>query len=67
MSLFPNSPGMCEEWKNKHPPSQEGAGKAESFNIGPASVKARGERSPVGQTYIVEKGVYQWMKRAPKG
>lgn len=68
MSLFPNSHEMCEEQENKHPHSQERAGKAESFNVGHVSVQARRDRSPeVGWSYTVEKGVYQWMKRVPEG
>lgn len=56
MSLFPNSRGVCEEWKNKHPHSQGTAGNTVSFSKGHFSVKARGERSSMGKSYIVEKG-----------
>lgn len=56
MSLFPNSRGVCEEWKNKHPHSQRTAGNTVSFSKGHFSVKARGDRNPMGKSYIVEKG-----------
>lgn len=67
MSLFPKNHGVCEEQEHKRPQSQGGAGKAVSLNESHVSVKARGERSPMGDSDIVEKVVYQWMSRAPEG
>ena len=46
MFLPPNSNGVCEEWKNKHPHSLGPAGMAVSFNKCYVSVKAGGQRSP---------------------
>lgn len=69
MSLFPNSHGVCEEWKNKHPHSQWATGKAVPFNKGCVSTKVvfQEKEGSEWESYFVEKGVCQWMRRVKEG